>query len=80
MSTISLCQHYEDITYDHNFQLSHILCLVEIRIHHAPIDVQKFIISLKYSHVLIHDDHQLMIMDDIHMHLNSFIITTTENT
>jgi len=29
---------------------------------------------------LIHDGHQLMIMDDIHMHLDSFNITTTENT
>ncbi len=80
MSTISLCQHYEDITHDHNFQMSHILCLMEIKIHHAPIDVHKFIISLKYSHVLIHDGHWLMIMDDIHIHLDSFNITTIENT
>jgi hypothetical protein len=72
LNTISLCQDYEDITHDHNCQMSHILCLVEIRIHHAPIDAHKFIISLKYSHVLMHDGHRLMIMDDIHTALGFF--------
>ncbi len=35
LKTNSLCQHYEDINHDHNFQMSHILCLIEIKIHHA---------------------------------------------
>jgi hypothetical protein len=33
LNITSLCQHYEDINHDHNFQMSHILCLIETRIH-----------------------------------------------
>jgi hypothetical protein len=43
-----LCQHYENINHDHNSQMFHILYLIETNIHHASIDVHKFIISLKY--------------------------------
>jgi hypothetical protein len=52
--------------------MSHILCFIETKIHHASIDVHKFINSLKYSYISIHDGHGLMIMYDMHMHLNSF--------
>ncbi len=72
LNTTSLHQHYKDINYDHNFQMSHILCLIETRIHHSSIDVHKFINSLKYSYISIHDCHGLMMMYDIHMHLHSF--------
>ncbi len=72
MNTTFLCQHYEDINHDHNIQMSHILCLIETRIHHVSIDVHKFINSSKYSYISIHDDHKLMMMYDIHMHLDSF--------
>jgi len=59
-----------------------------LRIHHASINVHKFINSLKYSYISIHDGHMLMMMYDIHMHLDSFnsiisdgleYITTTFN-
>ncbi len=78
MNTTSLHQHYKDINHDHNFQMSHILCLIETRIHHASIDVHKFINSLKYSHISIHDRHGLMMMYDIHMHLYSFNTVTSD--
>jgi len=45
-------------------------------IHHATIDVHKFINSLKYSYISIHDGHGLMMLYDIHMHLYSFNIIT----
>jgi hypothetical protein len=43
LNTTSLHQHYENINHDHNLQMSHILCLLETRIHHASIEVHKFI-------------------------------------
>jgi hypothetical protein len=52
--------------------MSHILCLIEIRIHHALKNVHKFINSFKHSYISIHDGHGLMMMYDIHMHLDSF--------
>jgi hypothetical protein len=33
LNTTSLCQHYEDINHDHNLQMSHIICLIETKIH-----------------------------------------------
>jgi hypothetical protein len=51
----------------------HIL-FIETRIHHASTNVHKFINSLKYSYISIHDGHGLMMMYDIHMHLNFFNI------
>ncbi len=50
----------------------HILCLIETRIHHASIDVHKFLNSSKWSYISIHDDHGLMMMYDTHVHLDSF--------
>jgi hypothetical protein len=44
------------------------------RIHHASIDVRKFINSSKYSYISMHDGHGLMMMCDIYMHLYSFNI------
>jgi hypothetical protein len=64
LKTTSLWQHYEDINHDHNLQMFHILCLVKTKIHHASIDVHKFINSLKYSYISIHDGHGLMMMYD----------------
>jgi hypothetical protein len=31
LNTISLHQHYKDINHNHNLQMFHILCLIEIR-------------------------------------------------
>ncbi len=72
MNITSLHQHYKDINHDHNFQMSHILCFIKTIIHHASIDVHNFINSSKYSYIVIHDGHELMMMHDIHMHLDSF--------
>jgi hypothetical protein len=58
--------------------MSHILCLIETRIHHASIYVYKFTNLSKYSYILIHDGHGLMMMYDIHMHLNSFNTITND--
>ncbi len=60
--------------------MSHILCLIEIRIHHASIYLYTFINSSKYSYISIHDGHGLMMMYDIHihMHLNSFNTITND--
>jgi hypothetical protein len=66
LNTTSLRQHYEDINHDH------ILCLIQTRIHNASTNVHKFINLSKYSYISIHDGHGLMVMYDIHMHLNSF--------
>jgi hypothetical protein len=74
LNTKSLCQHYEHINHDHNLQMFHILCLIETRIYHALINVHKFINSLKYSYIFVHDGQGLMMMYDTHMHLNSFNI------
>ncbi len=78
MNTTSLCQHYEDINHDHNFQMSHILCFIKTKIHHALIYVHKFINSSKYSYISIHDGQGLMMMNDIHMHLDSFNTITND--
>jgi hypothetical protein len=72
LNTTFLHQHYENINHDHNLQMFHILCFIKIKIHHASIDVHKFTNSLKYSYISIHDRHGLMMMYDIHMHLDSF--------
>jgi len=57
LNTTSLCQHCEDINHDHNLQVSHIVCLIETKIHHASRNVHKFINSSKYSYISIHDGH-----------------------
>jgi len=75
LNTTSLCQHYEDINHDHNLQMFHILCLIETRIHHTSTNVHKFVDSSN-SYVSIHDGHGLVMMYDIHMHLDSFNVTT----
>jgi hypothetical protein len=56
----------------------HILCLIETRIHHASTSVHKFINSSKYSYIFFHDGHGLMMMYDIHMHLDSFNTITDD--
>jgi hypothetical protein len=55
----------------------HILCFIQIRIHHTSTNVHKSI-KLKYSYISIHDGHGLMMMDDIHMHLDSFNTITND--
>ncbi len=57
LNIISLRQHYKDINHDHDLQNFHILCFIETRIHHASIDLHKFINSSKYSYISIHDGH-----------------------
>ncbi len=78
LNTTSLRQHYEDINHDHNLQMFYILCVIKTRIHHTSIVVHKFINSSKYSYISIHDGHGLMMMYDIHMHLDSFNIITSD--
>jgi hypothetical protein len=56
-----------------------IIIFIETRIHHASTYVQKLINSLKYSYISIHDGHGLMMMYDIHMHLDSFPTITNDN-
>jgi len=51
---------------------------IETIIHYVSIDVHKFINSLKYSYISIHDGHGLMMMYDIHMHLDSFNTITSD--
>ncbi len=60
------------------FKFSHILCLIKTRIYHASTNVHKFINSSKYSYISIHDSHGLMMMYDIHMHLDSFNTMTND--
>ncbi len=55
-----LYQYYENFNHVCNFQMSHILCLIEIRIHHASIDLHKFINSSKCLYMSIHDGHELI--------------------
>jgi hypothetical protein len=45
---------------------------------HASTDVHKFINSSKYSYMAIHYGHELMMMHDIHVHLNSFKTITND--
>jgi hypothetical protein len=58
--------------------MSHILCLIKTKIHHASTYVHKLINSSKYSYIAIHDGHELMMMHDIHMHLDSFNTITND--
>jgi hypothetical protein len=74
-----LRQHYEDINHDHNLQMSHILCFIKTITHHASIYLHKFINSSKYSYITIHDGHELMMMHDSHMHLDSFNIVINDD-
>ncbi len=73
LNTTSLRHHYKNINHDHNLQMFHILCFIETKIHHASIDVHKFINLSKCSYISIHNGHGLMMMYDIHMHLNLII-------
>ncbi len=74
LSTSCLCQHYEDINHDHNFQMFPIL-FYKNKKYHSSTNVHKFINSLTYSYISIHDGQcDLMMINDIHMHLNSFNI------
>jgi len=56
----------------------HILCFIKTNIHHASIDVHKFINSSKYSYISIHG-HGLIMLYDIHMHLDFFNIITNDS-
>jgi hypothetical protein len=78
LNTTYLRQHYENMNHHHNLQLFHILCFIETIIHHASVDVHKFINSPKFSHIAIHDGHELMMMHGIHMHLDSFNTITND--
>jgi hypothetical protein len=55
-----------------------ISCLIKTKINHVSINVHKFINSSKYSYIAIHDGHGLMMMFDIHMHLDSFNTITSD--
>ncbi len=59
--------------------MPHILCLIETIIHHASTNVHKFTNSSKYSYISIHDNQGLMMMYDIHMHLNYFNIISNDS-
>ncbi len=47
LNTTYLQQHYKDIHNDHKLQMFHILYLIKTKIHHASIDMHKFIKSWK---------------------------------
>jgi hypothetical protein len=78
MNVIFLCQHYENINHNHNFQMCCIICFIETRINHTSTNVHKFVNSLKSLYISIHYDHALMLMYDVHMHLNFFNTTTND--
>jgi len=78
LNTTYLHQYYKDIHHDHNLQMFHILYLIKTKIYHALIDVPKFINSWKNSYISIHNSHGLIIMYDIHMHLNFFNTITSD--
>jgi hypothetical protein len=59
--------------------MSHILCFIKTITHHASIYLHKFINSSKYSYITIHDGHELMMMHDTHMHLDSFNIVINDD-
>ncbi len=80
MNRTSLYQHYKDINHDHNFQMFRILYVfIKTRIHYASTSANKFIHSTKYLYISIHDNHGLMMMYDIHMHLDSFNTITNDS-
>jgi hypothetical protein len=58
--------------------MSHILCFIKTKIHHASTYVHKFINSSMSPYISIHDGHGLMMMYEIHMHLYSFNIITID--
>ncbi len=39
---------FKNIKHDHNFQMSHNLCLIKTKLHDASTDVHKFINSSRY--------------------------------
>jgi hypothetical protein len=51
--------------------------LIETKIQHASY-VNKFINLLKYSYISIHDDHGLMMINDIHIDLKNFNTITND--
>ncbi len=55
-----------------------IICLIETKIHHTSTNVHKFVNSSKYSYISIHYDHGLMLMYDVHTHLNFFNTTIND--
>jgi hypothetical protein len=57
--------------------MSHILCLIKIKIYHANVHI--FTNSSKYSYISIDDSQGLMMIYDIHMHLNSFNIISNDS-
>jgi hypothetical protein len=73
LNKTSLCQHFEDINYDHDLQMSKFF-LIKTKIHHTSTNMHKSINSSIYSYISIFDGHGLMMMYDIYMHLNSFNI------
>ncbi len=77
-NTTPLCHHYEDINHDHNLQMFHILCFIWSKLHHASTNVHKYINSLKCTYISIQDGHGLMMMYDIHMHLDFFNTITND--
>jgi hypothetical protein len=78
LNTTFLHQHYKDINHDHNLQMSYILCFIETRIHHACINKCAQIYKFIKVYISIHDGHGLMMMYDIHMHLDYFNTITSD--
>jgi hypothetical protein len=58
--------------------MSQILCFIKTKIHHASIDVHKCISLSNCSYISIYNGHGLMMMYDIHMHLDSFNTITND--
>jgi hypothetical protein len=71
LNTNSLKQQYQYINHDPNLQVSHVLCILEIRIQSSN-DVHNFIKTSKYSNISIYDDHNLIMMYNTQMLLHFY--------
>ncbi len=69
-NTNSLQRHYQDINYDHNLQVSHVLCILETIIQSSN-DVQNFNNISKYSYISIYDGHGLTMIYNAQIFLHS---------
>ncbi len=71
LNTNSLQQHCQDINHDHNLQVSHILCILETKIHLWN-DIEKIINTSKYSYISIYGGHGLIMMYNMQIILHSY--------
>ncbi len=75
LNTTFLCNNMKTSIMTTTFECLTPYVLQKQKICHKSIDVHKLINASKYSYVSIHDDHGLIMIFDMHMHLNSFDTT-----